>query len=463
MKKIRFLSVILMVVLVLSLACPAASAKSAILDKMSVKAKTALLVDLNSDTVLYAKKAEKKMYPASLTKVMTALLVMDAVKRGDLAMDTVLTAGGSTWNDMDAETATANIKVGEKLTVEQLLQCLLIQSAGESSNVLAVGVSGSIEQFVKDMNKRAADLGCKGTHFTNPIGMPDPEHYTTCSDMYLMAKAAMKYEQFREIVSSTECRIKKTNKSDARHYFNTNALLSNMRYLGYVYKNCIGIKTGFTEDAGYCLLAAAEQKDRTLISVVMGCENPTDGAGNVKRLHFSESSRLLQWGFENFSEQTVLDSNFPAGDVTVTLSRETDHVAAVPEKTVTAELPNDISIDDFDITTNLYESVEAPVTKGDILGTMTLSLDGVEYGTVNLVAANDVKQSPWLARQAAIRSLFSRLWVRILCIVLIAAIIYLFLRFKVLRRRNPYGGTRRGGFGNGGSGGGYRGGRRRRK
>lgn len=463
MKRFRFLAIILTISLLFTLMIPTAFAKSAIREQMSVKAKAALLEDLDSDTVLYDQKADAKVYPASLTKVMTALLVLDAVKRGDLTMDSVITAGGSTWNDLEPDTSSANIKVGEKLTVQALLQCLLIQSAGEAANVLAVGVSGSLDQFVKDMNKKAEELGCKGTHFANTSGMPDPDHYSTCNDLYLIAKAAMQYDQFREIVSSVECRIKKTNKSPARHYYNTNALLSNMRYSGYVFSSCIGIKTGFTDDAGYCLMAAAEQKGRTLLSIVMGCDNPVQKNGAIKRLQFSESARLLKWGFENFSEQTVLDSTFPAGDVKVTLSRETDHVAAVPEDTVTAELPNDISIDDFDITTNLYESVAAPVTKGDILGTMTLSLDGIEYGTVNLVAANDVKVSPWLARKAAVQNLFSKLWVRILCILILAGVIYLILRSTLLKRRNPYGGRRRGGFGGFGAGGGYKGGRRRRK
>ena len=190
----------------------------------------------------------------------------------------------------------------------------------------------------------------------------------------------------------------------------------------------------------------------------MGCENPIDSAGNVKRLQFSESSRLLQWGFENFSEQTILDSTFPAGEVKVNLSREADHVTAVPEGTVSAELPNDISIDDFDISTDLYEAVDAPVQKGDVLGSMTVSLDGVEYGTVNLVAANDVSQSTLLAKKAALQKLFSKVWVRILAVVILLAIIYLVLRFKVFnRRRNSYSGKKRR------STGGYRGGRRRRK
>ncbi len=459
MKRFRFISIFLAFAILISLMLPSAYAASSSVKGMTVEAKAALLQDLDSDTVLYAQKADEKVYPASLTKIMTALLVLDAVDAGKLSLDQEVTAGGTTWNGLESDTSSANIQVGEKLTVEELLKCLLIQSAGEAANVLAAGVSGSIENFVQDMNKKAEELGCKGTHFVNTSGMPDPNHYTTCNDLYLMAKAAMQYDEFKEIVASVDCRIGKTNKSEERHYYNTNGLLSNMRYSGYVYSSCIGIKTGSTEDAGYCLLSAAQQDDKTLVAVVMGCENPTDKAGNIKRLQFSESSRLLQWGFDNFSERTILDSTFPAGDVKVTLSKEADHVAAVPEGTVSAELPNDISIDDFDIATDLYESVAAPVKKGDVLGTMTVSLDGVEYGTVNLVAANDVSQSVWLARKAAVQNLFSKLWVKILAVVILVGIVYLVLRFKVFKRkRGSYGGSKRRS-----AGGGYRGGRRRRK
>lgn len=136
------------------------------------------------------------------------------------------------------------------------------------------------------------------------------------------------------------------------------------------------------------------------MAVVMGCDNPVDKAGNIKRLQFSESSRLLQWGFDNFEEKNILDSTFPAGEVKVTLSKEADYVTAVPEKTITAELPKDVKIEDFDISTDLYEEVEAPVKKGDELGKMTVSLGDTDYGTVKLVAANDVSQSAWLARKA---------------------------------------------------------------
>ena len=268
----------------------------------------------------------------------------------------------------------------------------------------------------------------------------------------------MEYEEFRKIVAKPDCKIRKTNMSEERYYFSTNGLLSNMRYAGYVYSSCIGIKTGYTDDAGYCLLSAAKQNGETLVAVVMGCDNPVDKAGNIKRLQFSESSRLLQWGFDNFEEKNILDSTFPAGEVKVTLSKEADYVTAVPEKTITAELPKDVKIEDFDISTDLYEEVEAPVKKGDELGKMTVSLGDTDYGTVKLVAANDVSQSAWLARKAALSNLFSKVWVRILLIVLVVCAIAVIIRVRMGgRRRRAYGGTKR----HSGRGGGYRGGRGR--
>ena len=458
MKNKRILSFFLTIVLLFSLLMLQAYAASDILSGMKVKAKAALLMNLDTDTVLYQQDADKKIYPASITKVMTALLVLDAVDSGKLSLDQKLTAGPSLWQGIEADTSTADIKTGEKLTVQELLNCLLIASAGEAANVLAVGVSGSIEAFVKDMNKKAADIGCVGTHFCNPSGMPDPDHYTTCNDIYKMAKAAMEYEEFRKIVAKPDCKIRKTNMSEERYYFSTNGLLSNMRYAGYVYSSCIGIKTGYTDDAGYCLLSAAKQNGETLVAVVMGCENPVDKSGNIKRLQFSESSRLLQWGFDNFEEKNILDSTFPAGEVKVTLSKEADYVTAVPEKTITAELPKDIKIEDFDISTDLYEEVAAPVKKGDELGKMTVSLGDTDYGTVKLVAANDVSQSTWLARKAALSNLFSKVWVRILLIVLVVCAIAVVIRVRMGgRRRRAYGGTKR----RSGRGGGYRGGRGR--
>ncbi|MCD7857305.1 MAG: D-alanyl-D-alanine carboxypeptidase [Clostridiales bacterium] len=460
MKKIKVLSFFCAFFLcVTALTAPAAAlsrSASDILESMEVEAQAALLVDADTDVIFYEQNAYDTVYPASITKVMTAVCVFRAIEDGQLSLDTEVTAQSDCWDGLDYTSSNANIREGEVLTVEDLLYCMLVASANEAANILATAVSGSIDDFVTLMNETAAELGCTGTHFVNPHGMPDDDHYTTCYDLYLMAKEAMRFDDFQTIVKSKECYIDPTNRSEQRHYYNTNGLLSNLKYIGYVYDKCIGIKTGSTDDAGYCLMAAAEEDGQMLISVVMGCENPVVD-GTTQRLQFSESSRLLEWGFENFSTITILEENEPEGTVPVTLSDETDYVTVVAAETLEAQLPNDITADDFRKDINLISEVEAPVTKGDVLGTMTLTLDGTEYGTVNLVAANDVAVSEVLLRKAQLETLAGQWWMKIVFLVAGLVLLLVLLRLLVFRpkKKSRYGsssGARRSN---------YRGGRRR--
>ncbi|MCD8354682.1 MAG: D-alanyl-D-alanine carboxypeptidase [Clostridiales bacterium] len=465
MKKRSFFSLFLIFALVVSLLTPTASASSsAILDDMEIDAQAALLVDMDTDVVLYSNNADEAICPASLTKVMTALLVFEHIEAGDLSLDDKITAYDDCWFDLDSTSSNQNIQPGEVMTVEDLLYCMLVASANEAANILAETVSGSTDSFVEEMNARAKALGCTSTNFVNTHGMPDDDHYSSCSDLYLIAKAAMGYSTFREIVSTTEYYVDATNLSERRHFFNTNGLLSNLRYSGYVYSSCIGIKTGTTDEGGYNLLAAAEQSDKTLISVVIGCEPTTASDGTVNYTHFSESSRLLQWGFDNFSTITIVDKKDTYGSVPVTLSTDADSVSVAPEESIEAELPNDITADSFTVVPTLRSSVEAPVEAGDVLGTLVLYLDGEEYAAVNLIAVNDVEASVFLKRKAMVMDLLSRWYIKALLVLVAVAILALILRLTLFRkaRRNRYGsysGGRRGGR----SGGGYRGSRRRRR
>ncbi len=462
MKKRSFFSLFLVFVLMVSMLVPtAAASSSAILDDMEIDAQAALLVDMDTDVVLYSDNADEAICPASLTKVMTALLVFEHIEAGDLSLDDKVTAYDDCWFDLDSTSSNQNIQPGEVMTVEDLLYCMLVASANEAANILAETVSGSTDSFVEEMNTRAKALGCTNTNFVNTHGMPDDDHYSSCSDLYLIAKAAMGYSTFREIVSTTEYYVDATNLSERRHFFNTNGLLSNLRYSGYVYSSCIGIKTGTTDEGGYNLLAAAEQSDKTLISVVIGCETTTASDGTVNYTHFSESSRLLQWGFDNFSTITIVDKKDTYGSVPVTLSTDADSVSVAPEESIEAELPNDITADSFTVVPTLRSSVEAPVQKGDVLGTLVLYLDGEEYAAVNLIAVNDVEASVFLKRRAMVLDLLSRWYIKALLVLVAVAILALILRLTLFRkvRRNRYGsysGGRR-------SGGGYRGSRRRRR
>ena len=444
MKKNRIIIFFLLFALVGSLFAPLTAGAvdlaevSQLVRQKDVDANAALLVNMTEDTVYYEKNAHDKVYPASITKVMTAILVLEAVDRGDLTLDTQVTASSETWLGIPSDGSTQNIQIGETMTVQDLLYCLLLPSANEAANILAQTVSGRVSSFVDLMNSRAVELGCTGTHFVNPHGIHDENHYTTCYDLYLIARHAMQNETFRTIVSTDEYTVPPTNMSEERHFANTNGLLTNKKYSGYVYDDCIGIKTGSTDAAGYCLLSAAERDGTILISVVMGADTTVDDAG-THRKQFSESSALLKWGFDSFSYHSIMDLTDPVAEVPVTLGVDVDSVLVVPGESIDALLPNDVTSDAFTSTVEVVETVAAPVTKGQKLGTMTVYLQGQPYGSVDLVAVDDVEQSAFLAKKQEIEDFISSTWFKAALIVTAAIILLVILRLTVFRPRRRYG------------------------
>lgn len=404
-----------------------------------IQAKAALLVDWDTETVLYAKNEHTELYPASLTKIMTALLTLEAVDQGKLALDQELTATASALDGLAADGSTAGIKVGETMTVENYLKCMLIVSANEACDVLAEGISGSVSAFVAAMNARAAELGCKNTHFVNPNGLHDSQHYTSAWDLYLITREALKYPEFMAVCDMGVAEIPATNLSESRRLRTTNYLLSNWRAAGYLYPDAHGIKTGSTSEAGHCLVSSATRGSRSLISVVLGAERVVgeNGVANVKS--FSETSRLFEWGFANFSTQTVLTELDMLADVPVALSK-IDSVAVHPDREVTLVLPNDVGPEDLERKLTLEENVQAPVSAGQELGSVELSRNGTVYVSVPLVALNDVEASKLLTFWFNVREFFGRTSVRVALIVIglliLAGVVW---KLTMGRRRYRYG------------------------
>ncbi|MEG1593462.1 MAG: serine hydrolase, partial [Oscillibacter sp.] len=215
MKLKRFLSVFLVVLLMASTALPMAAAVETPdppkVEDPQIRAKGALLVDLNTGLPVYAKGEHQELYPASLTKIMTALLVLEAVDSGKLALDQMVTASASALEGLAADGSSAGIKVGETMSVENLLYCMLIVSANEACDILAEAVSGSVDAFVTAMNAKAKALGCENTHFVNPNGLHDSRHYTSAWDLYLITKAAMEHEEFMKICDTADVVLPATN------------------------------------------------------------------------------------------------------------------------------------------------------------------------------------------------------------------------------------------------------------
>ncbi len=461
MKKTLLSALLLFSLLVTQLVTPAALAAegdgagtSSTVESMYIQAKAAILVDDDYGEVLYEQNAHEKNYPASITKVMTTLLVLEAVDRGEAALTDIVTVGDEVNLGIGEGGSGVGLQEGEQLSLEDLLYCALTASANEACNALAQYLCGDVATFVERMNQRAAELGMEDTHFANTHGYHDENHYTTAYDIYLMCHEAMQNPTFRTIVSSVGHEVPATNMSEARSLHETNALVSTWRITGYWYQYATGIKTGSTPEAGYCLASSATKGDRHLIAVVLGAENPKNADGSTNRLQFSESTRLLEMGFNDFSRQTILDEtdrDFP--EVAVTLSSGADYVTVQPSGALEATLPNDIVMENFERKVDLPAEVEAPVEAGEKLGTVTLTYDGQEYGTLDLVATASVERSELLYRLDRIQRFFDQLWVKIVLAVLAVLIVFLILRRLILgRSRSRYGGGRRSG--------GYSGGRR---
>ena len=377
MKTRRFFSLFFLLVLMASLVLTPASAadEESGVTPPELHCEAMLLVDANTGRMVYGKNEHEQMYPASLTKIMTALLVLEAVDSGQLSMDQPITVTESALEGLAADGSPAGIRAGEVLTVEQLLQCMLIVSANEACNILAEQVSGSVDAFVDAMNAKAEALGCEGTHFVNATGLHDSQHYTTAWDLYLITEEAMKHEDFMRICDTARATIPATNLSEERNLYTTNYLIDTWRSLGYIYSNAHGIKTGSTDAAGYCLSATAERDGMELIAVVLKAK--------TSEQRFESAKSLLNFGFANYTLTDVYPGQaLPPVDV---LLGEQDTVQPVLAQS-SRILVDKAQLNDVTSELRLCENVEAPVEQGQKLGEMVISVGGQEQQTIPIVA-----------------------------------------------------------------------------
>ena len=249
----------------------------------NIEGQSAVLMDAVTDTILYSKNAKDKLYPASITKIMTALLACEY-----LDMDDTITMSQEAAYGIEAGSSSIYAETGEVFTVEQALMALMLESANEMALAIAEKTSGSVKKFVELMNQRAAQLGCENTHFNNPNGLPDETHYTTANDMIKIAKAAWYNPLFRKFVTTQVYEIPPTNKQpETRYLLNHHKMMSGQ---SYAYDGVLGGKTGYTNDAGCTLVTYAKRGNSVLVAVVL---NSTNGA-------FPDTTSLLDYGFDHF-------------------------------------------------------------------------------------------------------------------------------------------------------------------
>lgn len=415
-------------------------------DLQAPACKAALLMDAETGTVLYDLNGDEHNYPASITKVMTALLTLEAVERGELSLDQVVTVPEGFGADLELGGTSQNLKVGEEFSVHELLYCALVASANDACNALAYAVAGDVPSFVSRMNNRAEELGLTGTHYINAHGLHSEEHYTTAHDIAVLTRLALENETFAELVSTKSHTVPPTNLTGERRFSSTNALLLPIYDGKYVYSRAIGVKTGTTRAAGKCLVSAAEKDEKRLICVILGTEDVEEENGKRTRTVFVESKRLLEWGFDSFSQRTLLNTSTPLAEVAVTLSADVTAVAVKPQSAITAILPRDLDPAEFQRDITLYaDSVEAPVEAGQELGEITVRNGDDVYGTVKLVAVAGAERSELLSNVQATKDFFDLRLVKVVLGLLVAAAVLLIVRFGVLgKRRSRYEGHAKG-------------------
>ena len=382
---------------------------------IDITANAAMLVSMDTDEVLYEKNADKQVYPASITKIMTALLMLESDKydpdakiaMSEQALDLISGTGSSV----------SLLRAGEEITQLDLVYMVLMSSYGDCALLAAEYYGGSAENFVAMMNSRAAELGLTNTHYENPIGLHHQENYTTARDTYVLTKFALQNATFKEVCESTRHTVK-TSLSGQRVLSTTNFLQDNTTNYYYTYAK--GVKTGYTDEAGRCLVSTASYNGYNYMCLVFGCPP------NAKN-HFTESADLYRWAFNNFEFKTVANTENPVAEIGVDLSLDTDFVSLYVDQGFVSVLPKDADDSTISIVAKpTSEIVDAPIKKGQVLGTADIIYAEKIIGTVNLISNEDIQKSTLLTALRAVENFFTSSYMKVLYI-LIALIILIFI------------------------------------
>jgi len=388
--------------------------------------KSAILMDKDSGKILYGLQENEKVYPASTTKVLTAILVLESL---DLSSSTVVSQEAI---KLPYGSSNAALKQGEVISIQDLLYALMLKSGNDAANVLAEAVSGTIDEFVNLMNKKALDIGCTNTHFTNAHGYHDDNHYTTPVDMMKIFSYALEIDEFEKIISTSSYTIPATNKTaKERIYQNTNRLILTKEdsYLSRYYQHCIGGKTGYTDEAGRTLVAYAKNSDKNLLLGVFNSD-----PSSIEDLRYTDSINLFEYGFNNFEKTQIIkkeDYRFTyenkENDMIYNYSIA-DDVYALSDTSNTNSLSvinYDISLDynlldNYDINTDNY--------KNQVVGSIkvTFSQNSSTYDKEYDLVINNISLRPWIERKST-----QKLLTTILVIIIIIFVLFIVLKILI--------------------------------
>lgn len=358
-----------------------------------ITAGSAILLNADTGNIIYEKNSRRIIFPASTVKIMTAIIVLE--NTADLETETVISK--YVVDKTTGNTMLYNVKEGEIFTVEDLLNAMLLQGANDAALALAEFISGSVPDFVAEMNRKAMELGCGDTVFANPTGMHSEEMHTTVSDMAKIAFYASKMQKLMDITSSPKYIIKPTNKErEERTLQNRNHFISKAQQTQYYYEYARGINYGYTPEAGYCLTTIGEQTGLSYLCVLMGSTSTVIPETDSERIHcFSDARSLFEWVFSIYSYKTIISTKDKVCSVNIKLAANSDNITLVPDTDIPLLLPQNVDMEK-EITTDCIifeDDLVAPIDKGQQLGEVSVLYNGEVMGTAKLLSNSDVERS----------------------------------------------------------------------
>lgn len=414
-----------------------------------IQAEAAFLMNLDTDSPMFDKNSTKKMYPASLTKIMTAILTIENISDLDgtkiplkaYLQDAMYRANVEAGGGLSL----SGILKGEELSARNLLYAIMLPSGNEAALMLADYIGdGSVEYFVEMMNNKAAEIGAVNTHFVNPNGLHDENHYTTAQDMYLIARYAMNLPGFMDIANTTRYNGGPTNIHENLYWQNTNKVIDPTSEYYYPYVS--GMKTGSTPEAGRCFISTASRDGYNYLLVVMGAPYyDSSGKVNPTNLAFTESVAIYKAVFDTFKVKTLLEKGRGLGELPLLYGRGgKEYLLVMSGERFTALLPNEIEASSVILELDLPTRVAAPVEYGQKIGEVVLILADEEIGRVPVLAAETVEASTLALLLKNINTVLSSFWVKFIVVFLILFGIF-YVALTVLRNinKNKYGAVKR--------------------
>ncbi len=434
----KFISVMLSCLIVfctLLIPCEATADAATFNVDFQLNSKSVYLENLDTGTVVFQKEADARRFPASTTKIMTYIITAEHISD---FKNTYVTVKENVLHKLDGTgSSVAGLEGGERLSIYQLLCCLMIPSGNDAALILADYIGGGdISKFVDLMNQKAQELGCTGTHFANPHGLNDPNHYTTVTDMGKIAKYALSMPDFVEISNMTgsDCL------GEDRYLITTNYMIDENRGGEYYYEYASGIKTGSTgNDSGYCLVSTASKDGYTYLCVAYGAPYEDKNGEPYENGAMIDSVNLYEWAFDNLSIKTILDKNDLVKEIRINYAWNKDTIQLIPASGYTEIMPDDVELESIDRTFNVPEDIDAPVKEGDKVGTVTLSYANQKLATIDLLAGESVDRSDLLTAADGLKTIASSRWFLItVAVVGILIIIYIIVVGVYKRRKRTH-------------------------